>query len=1048
MLGDFLLEFRFLQKVLLGAAGSLPGACSPSVLEDWQEFYSGNAHVFRLFASSAAASADDGDSKSMLEHVLRQQALNVRDSSDVASQDKDSRGKKTNTDSPPTQIPLSWTNKDQRKTALETTVQLSGNNSWIWTAAVSPDYKHIALGCSDAFVHVLSTESWEEVITLGITNGHTGELSHCLFLTENLLLSVATCKPYKPDNDVILWDIRRGNKLFSWEARGGCFSLQKVPVQTQESGMFTVLMRTGEFFAAYEVNDLANQKVNEEGGEKPARFTRELAHWQLGRGGLGCDGFFSEDRSRLFVATGVKAEIRMWCIPATRNYAGEDAEVVEQAISDPCLILKSHTDNVVDFRFLGKTYCVSISSDYSLKVWALFKIDSKAGDIQGSSSSTGFSFSVLATVPNLHGSGIDMMSLTVFQHGEGLSTSTSTYSVITCADDKTLRLYDISIDEGKSTKSGQTTGTTSAGKGSGKGKKSTGSKQASTAATTNAEAPGSSSGTAKVKHCATLEGNASTVKTAQVMRNRCFSCSDDGVVRVYRLDTARENHQQPAVKRAAVGTSSGGAEDTNSNTASADKDKRAKLGNLPALAGPGAAAGPRVGTTKASSSSTSPPDAAPPQSKLPAESYHKPHAVSSCAFLSESHVASADIMGRVRLWDNPYCQTVVWTKVLKSANELNMTAVSSLAVLPSPTASNSDAHPTSSSSGGGLKSLANTALFCAMFRIVHVLRASDGVCVLSCSFPDWINALSTSVNNGSRMEVPPTTSSQAILAGGDSYAVAWACPSKELLTDILLEKKKRLPADSVLPWKKAQLPPKVSQRTAVLCVAGAAIERGGSGTNQPDFLVAAGSNDNQCRVWLGSTADLLFTVSTADASWVVSACFLSGPQQNPKQTEDALVADRDKPQHHSYLICGSQEGELVAFRVDTSSGEAGGADKAKIATIAQTSALFPGSANKPTIAWCEACDFDSFCGPAVQPNEGHEEYLFAVALSSKFVYVCSLSVSDAEGGDQKNEFRIVGYFPGSGPFGSADGIGGQGTVCRNRICIGDQTGELYSLQTS
>ena len=50
---------------------------------------------------------------------------------------------------------------------------------------------------------------------------------------------------------------------------------------------------------------------------------------------------------------------------------------------------------------------------------------------------------------------------------------------------------------------------------------------------------------------------------------------------------------------------------------------------------------------------------------------------------------------------------------------------------------------------------------------------------------------------------------------------------------------------------------------------------------------------------------------------------------------------------------------------------------------------------------------------------------------------------------QNDELSCEGYFPSAGPFGSADGVGGQGAIHgrngRTFVIAGDQTGRIYML---
>ena len=39
----------------------------------------------------------------------------------------------------------------------------------------------------------------------------------------------------------------------------------------------------------------------------------------------------------------------------------------------------------------------------------------------------------------------------------------------------------------------------------------------------------------------------------------------------------------------------------------------------------------------------------------------------------------------------------------------------------------------------------------------------------------------------------------------------------------------------------------------------------------------------------------------------------------------------------------------------------------------------------------------------------------------------------------------VAIFPGGARFGSPDGVGGQGDVFDNKLCIGDESGRLYCI---
>ncbi len=50
---------------------------------------------------------------------------------------------------------------------------------------------------------------------------------------------------------------------------------------------------------------------------------------------------------------------------------------------------------------------------------------------------------------------------------------------------------------------------------------------------------------------------------------------------------------------------------------------------------------------------------------------------------------------------------------------------------------------------------------------------------------------------------------------------------------------------------------------------------------------------------------------------------------------------------------------------------------------------------------------------------------------------------------QSDKIDVDAYFPSAGPFGSADGVGGQGSVLvrsgRSMVVAGDQTGRIYMM---
>ncbi|CAD7974067.1 unnamed protein product [Amoebophrya sp. A25] len=1004
LFGEFLLEFRkFRIATKIGEDGNL----SSNTLRDFNEWYQGNAHVMRLFIKTKSLE---------LCHVVRQQIANTRDDSEVlatcrGSKEGDKKADttktiKTTSGATPSRtrgpVFLNWRNKPQLRPEIEQVLQ-QPNGVWVWTAAVSPKNQYIALGCSDRLIHVLDFVSFDETLTLF---GHTGELSHCAFVTNTILVTVAGCRPYRKENEIILWDVTKGSKLRQLSARGGCTSLVVSP-ENRNEGTFSV--RASEWVSVYECGNMASAAPN----ANSSTTTLEVATAETGRSGQGCDVRSFEanttqeqgdeaktrkGKSYVFAA-GSGSEIKL--------YRSDGGAAVGDTSSIEISTFPGHEDSIVDLRFLDielqsqagapttlSGRLVSASMDHSLRLWDLAK------------------GTCLHCLKNAHSPETDLTALTVYSqllgpqvgadkkstkeaglaaHGDRLSSG---WMVITCADDKTLKVFEcvsglasgLVASKAPSAKS-KATQKTSAITGTPKGKGATGSGQASKGASSDST----------FQHLATLEGNASSVKSAQVITSgeRCVSCSDDGVVRIYNLNVALANHR---VRMNVVDGSSQG------QGTSGGGGQGVKL--PPILAA--------VGNTKASSAAVSGSNSA---SKFPKPRIkdHKPNAVSSCVLLTESHLASADVSGRVVLWEligND--KSAVWSKTLRSANEMSMAAVSSIVAVN--TTKQGD------TSGTSTVDINRVLLFCAMFRVVHVVRASDGENLHSCAFPDWVNALSLGPS--------------ALVAGGDSFIVAWLPLQEEnlaFLADLAIGKKKSTTesaeeavrvsgassADTFLPWHRAtHSAAKASAKTAVLAVAASSklIAKGTKGR----YFIASGSNDHVVRLWDGGSAGVLLAQFTAE-SWVVSLCFTS---EGAKSSDDGTAPRQSDSKH---LFFGTQRGEIGVLNAADASEQ--------MEAVVIRGDLLQGA----TIAWCEPLS----------------ESAIALATSDKMVYIVNINTTPAE---DAATLKLVGFFPASGPFGSADGIGGQGSCWTRKrgsgdsalgtICIGDQTGELYCLDAT
>lgn len=231
-----------------------------------------------------------------------------------------------------------------------------------------------------------------------------------------------------------------------------------------------------------------------------------------------------------------------------------------------------------------------------------------------------------------------------------------------------------------------------------------------------------------------------------------------------------------------------------------------------------------------------------------------------------------------------------------------------------------------------------------------------------------------------------------VIAGGDSFILSWA---SRAAVRALVDGKKDVAWSSVDSGAAAEL-----RDVAVLCVAGAPRGEGAQGEASRTWAVS-GCNDNACRVWDLESGGLLAEYKAE--SWVTSACLLC--------LEDQRL-----------VIAGTQEGLLHVF---------GPPDAAPLLRGAVNVAGGSG-----TVAWCEAL---------VGTGGAAASDLVAVSTSSRMVYV--VQVVGAEGGAMG--MRRVGYFPAEGPFGSADGVGGQGGAGPGGLlCIGDQSGRLYKLKVA
>lgn len=83
----------------------------------------------------------------------------------------------------------------------------------IWVGDFSNDGKYIAYGSSDYMVHILLESDSNEVLTL---EGHTDDISFCVFnpnvANKYELITIASCRPYRKGNDLIVWSIEDGSK--------------------------------------------------------------------------------------------------------------------------------------------------------------------------------------------------------------------------------------------------------------------------------------------------------------------------------------------------------------------------------------------------------------------------------------------------------------------------------------------------------------------------------------------------------------------------------------------------------------------------------------------------------------------------------------------------------------------------------------------------------------------------------------------------------------------------------------------------------------------
>ena len=185
LLGDLLYNFR--QSVASG------GQKQPNSFNDYHCFLNASAHVLRR------------TSNALTERMLLQQAFNSYDGSKAQSDAEGalSASKKM--------AYFEWLNRPRTRSPCHSIYTYPDNH--IWVGDFSRDAKYIAFGCSDCLVHVIESENGDEVMTM---EGHTDDVTFLRFNPKheaNELVTIASCRPYRKGNDLIVWNIVNGSKI-------------------------------------------------------------------------------------------------------------------------------------------------------------------------------------------------------------------------------------------------------------------------------------------------------------------------------------------------------------------------------------------------------------------------------------------------------------------------------------------------------------------------------------------------------------------------------------------------------------------------------------------------------------------------------------------------------------------------------------------------------------------------------------------------------------------------------------------------------------------
>ena len=163
-------------------------------LSDYQSFLEASAHVIRRTPTH------------LIEQIVLQQAIN---SYDISFARKDALEKINNNNNE--KCFFDWLNRSITLPGCQAIYSFP--ETQIWVGDFSNDGKYIAYGSSDNMVHVLLESDSNETLTL---EGHTDDISFCVFNPNKgnkfELITIASCRPYRKGNDLIVWSIEDGSK--------------------------------------------------------------------------------------------------------------------------------------------------------------------------------------------------------------------------------------------------------------------------------------------------------------------------------------------------------------------------------------------------------------------------------------------------------------------------------------------------------------------------------------------------------------------------------------------------------------------------------------------------------------------------------------------------------------------------------------------------------------------------------------------------------------------------------------------------------------------